>query len=431
MTNLAIFYKKIDVLLRFSVLWVCILCRLVLHFSFSILVLIAYGMKIMFRPLHLACIIAFTFSPMTAFAATVITSPPELDNKAYIVIDYDSGQVLAAKNEHNKLPPASMTKMMTSYIIEQQLLTGKLTENEPVRVNETAWCRGRNTESCMFVPLHGTATVLEMLRGIIVQSGNDASLAMAEYIAGSDGTFAHMMNQEAERLGMKNTRFVNSTGMPADGHYSTAADMALLSQHIIRDSAKYYPLYSEKEFTFNGIKQNNRNTLLFTDPSVDGLKTGHTNEAGFCLAASSKRGQMRLITVILGSPSMQARTTQARQLLNWGFDNFESISIRPANEVITTTPVWFGDKNEAEVGLNQNFSIIVPRGESPKIDTKIEIQPNLNAPLKQGQVIGKITAYKDDKVLAEKPLVVLKTIEEAGFFSRMIDHIKLFFSKLF
>lgn len=365
------------------------------------------------------------------YAATVIASPPELDNKAYVIMDYESGQILAAKNENEHLAPASMTKMMTSYIIEQKLLKGELTENEKVRMNESAWCRGSSSESCMYVPLNGTATVLEMLRGIIVQSGNDASKALAEHIAGNEGTFAHMMNQEAERIGMKNTHFANATGMPAEGHYSSALDMALLAKHIIHDSSKYYPIYSEKEFTFNGIKQGNRNALLYTDPSVDGLKTGHTNEAGYCLTTSSKRGPMRLITVIFGAPTMQSRATQTRELLNWGFGNFETVVIRPANKTLANAPVWFGKEDKAALGVADPFAVTMSKGQSSKIETKLDVNPKLEAPLKQGQVVGKISALVDGKVIAEQPLVVLTPIEEAGFFSRLIDHIKQFFSNLF
>ena len=222
---------------------------------------------------------ALLLLPSFTYAATVLSTPPELNNKSYVLMDYETGQILASKNENEKLAPASMTKMMTSFIIEQKLLKGELTENEKVRMNESAWCKGSSTESCMYVPLNGNATVLEMLRGIIIQSGNDASKAMAEHISGNEGSFAYAMNQEAKKIGMSNTNFINSTGMPAEGHYSTAKDMATLAKHIIHDSSKYYPIYSEKEFTFNGIKQGNRNALLYTDPSVDGLKTGFTKAA--------------------------------------------------------------------------------------------------------------------------------------------------------
>ena len=374
---------------------------------------------------------ALLLVPSFTYAATVLSIPPELNNKAYVLMDYETGQILAAKNENEKLAPASMTKMMTSFIIEQKLLKGELTEGEKVRMNESAWCRGTSAESCMYVPLNGTATVLEMLRGIIIQSGNDASKAMAEHIAGNEGTFVHMMNEEAKRIGMTNTQFVNATGMPADGHYSTAKDMAVLAEHIIHDSSKYYPIYSEKEFSFNGIKQGNRNALLYTDPSVDGLKTGHTDEAGYCLTTSAKRGPMRLISVIFGAPSMNQRASQTRELLAWGFANFETKNVQRANQILATSKVWYGKDSEVKIGLAENFNVTMPKGKANDIKTKLVVQPKLTAPLKKGQVVGKFVATLDGKVIAEKPLVALDAVEEAGFFARMIDHIKQFFANLF
>lgn len=377
-----------------------------------------------------AIVIQFTVFSM-AHGATIIPNAPQLNNKAYVLMDYETGQILASKNEQQKLAPASMTKMMTSYIIEQKLLNGELTEDEKVRMNETAWCRGKSSESCMFVPLDGTASVIDMLRGIIIQSGNDASKALAEHISGNEGIFVDLMNQEAKRLGMENTNFANSTGMPAQNHYSSAKDMAVLAQHIIRDSAKYYPLYAEKEFTYNGIKQTNRNNLLFSDPTVDGLKTGHTIEAGYCLTASSKRGSMRLVSVIFGAPTEEARTAQTKELFAWGFTNFDSINVKTGKETLTTAQVWFGTKNQVNIGLVEDFSIIVPKGEKPSITTEIVLQPELNAPIQQGQVVGKLITTMNDQQIAEKPLVALDAVEQAGFFSRLIDHIKQFFANLF
>ncbi len=374
---------------------------------------------------------ALLILPSFSYAATVLTAPPELNNKSYVLMDYETGQILAAKNENEKLAPASMTKMMTSFLIEQKLLNGELTEDEKVRMNESAWCRGSSTESCMYVPLNGTATVLEMLRGIIIQSGNDASKAMAEHIAGNEGTFVHMMNEEAKRLGMTNTQFMNSTGMPAEGHYSTAKDMAVLAQHIIHDSSKYYPIYSEREFTFNNIKQGNRNALLYTDPSVDGLKTGHTNEAGYCLTTSAKRGPMRLISVIFGAPNMNERASQTRDLLAWGYANFETKNVQAANQVLAKAKVWYGQEKDVSIGLAENFNVTMPKGKADDIKTQLVVQPKLTAPLKKGQVVGKYVASLDGKVIAEKPLVALQAVEEAGFIARILDHIKQFFSSLF
>lgn len=380
---------------------------------------------------HKSAFAALLLLPSFTYAATLLSAPPELNNKSYVLMDYETGQILASKNENEKLAPASMTKMMTSYLIEQKLLSGDLTEDEKVRMNESAWCRGSSTESCMYVPLNGTATALEMLRGIIIQSGNDASKAMAEHIAGNEGTFAHMMNVEAKRIGMKNTNFINSTGMPAEGHYSTAKDMAVLAQHIIHDSSKYYPIYSEKEFTFNGIKQGNRNALLYTDPSVDGLKTGHTNEAGYCLTTSAKRGPMRLISVIFGTNSMNERASQTREILAWGFSNFETVKVQSANQVLAKAKIWYGKDKEVQIGLAENFNVTMPKGQANAIKTQLVVQPKLTAPLKKGQVIGKYVASLDGKVISEKPLVALQAVEEAGFFSKMLDHIKQFFSNLF
>ncbi|MEY2863093.1 MAG: hypothetical protein RLY58_800 [Pseudomonadota bacterium] len=368
---------------------------------------------------------------LNAHAITIMPSPPQLDNKAYVLMDFESGQVLAASNPDEHLPPASLTKMMTSFIVEQKLMAGQIKEDEPVRMNESAWCHGSSSESCMYVPLNGSATVLEMLRGIIIQSGNDASKAVAEHIAGNEGAFAELMNAEAQRLNMKNTHFMNATGLPMEGHYSSAGDMSLLARAIIHDSAKYYPIYSEKEFTFNNIKQGNRNALLYTDPSVDGLKTGHTDEAGYCLVSSSKRGPMRLISVIFGTKSMDERAKQSRELLAWGFGNFETRQLRPAGQSLATAPVWFGKTETLSVGLANSMTITLPRGQADKATVQLSVNPDLKAPIKKGQIIGQLTASADGKILAKQPLVALNTIEEAGFFARMMDHIKIFFAGLF
>lgn len=368
---------------------------------------------------------------LNAHAVTAMPLPPTLDNKAYALVDYDTGQVLASSNENERFPPASLTKMMTSFIIEKRLMSGQLKETDMVRMNESAWCRGSSSESCMYVPLNGSASVLDMLRGIIIQSGNDASKAVAEHISGNEGAFAEVMNQEAKRIGMTNTHFLNATGMPMEGHYSSALDMAILAQHIIKESSKYYPIYSEKEFTFNGIKQGNRNALLYTDPSVDGLKTGHTDAAGYCLVASSKRGPMRLIGVVMGTKSMQERASQTRAILNWGFSNFENTTLRTAAQSLATTPVWFGKQSSVSVGLAENMAVTLPRGQGANVKTQLVVNPSINAPIQKGQVIGKLVATLDGKMLTEKPLVALEAVEEASFFARMMDHIKIFFSQFF
>ncbi|MFZ3194560.1 MAG: D-alanyl-D-alanine carboxypeptidase family protein [Moraxellaceae bacterium] len=363
-------------------------------------------------------------------AVTIMPSPPQLSNKSYMLMDYESGQILAASNADQRIPPASLTKMMTSLIVEQKLMAGELKEEDQVRVSEHAWCRGSSKESCMYVPLNGSASMLDMLRGIIIQSGNDASKAVAEHIAGNEGAFADLMNAEAKRLGMNNSNFLNATGLPMENHYSSAHDMAILARTIIRDSAKYYPIYSEKEFTYNNIKQGNRNALLFSDPSVDGLKTGFTEEAGYCLTTSSKRGAMRLISVIMGAPSTQARAEQSRELLSWGFSNFETVTLRPAAQPLATTPIWFGQTKTVSIGLAESLVITLPRGQAEKVQTQFSVQPNLEAPIQQGQVIGKLITSLDGRPLAERPLVALQAVEQASFFSRLLDRIKMFFAKL-
>lgn len=368
---------------------------------------------------------------LVASAATVIPSPPVLDNKSYVLMDYDSGQVLASSNPDLQLPMASLTKLMTSYIVEKELRTGQLKETDMVRMGEDAWCHGSSEESCMYVPLNSSATVLDMLRGIVIQSGNDASIAVADHIAGNEGAFSDMMNKEAQSLGMKNTHYLNATGLPVDGHYSSAMDSAILARAIISSGTRYYPIYSEKFFTFNNIKQGNRNALLFTDPSVDGLKTGHTEAAGYCQVTSAKRGPMRLIVAIFGTKSMQERATQSRALLAWGFNNFETASLRPANQSLATTPIWLGQKDNVNVGLADAFNVTLPRGQTSQIQVALSILPNLTAPIQKGQVVGKVIASLSGKAIAERPLIALEPIEEAGFFSRLLDHIKMFFSKFF
>lgn len=366
----------------------------------------------------------------SSLANALPPAPPELDNRAYLLVDFDSGRVLAEKNAHEKLPPASLTKMMTSYIVEQALVTGRIKETDPVYVSEHAWCRGTSAESCMYLPVHGQATVIDMLRGVIIQSGNDASKALAEHIGGNEPAFAEVMNQQAARLGMKNTRFKNATGLPDPEHLTTAYDMAILARAIIRDSAHYYPIYAEREFTYNGIKQGNRNALLYTDPTVDGLKTGHTEEAGYCLASSSKRNGMRLIAVVMGAKSMQARADQSRALYSWGFANFENVTPYKAGTQLGAPRVWFGQAEQVKVGLAGDVTLTLARGDKDRLQAAMQIPPALQAPLAKGQQIGTLTLSLDGQAVATQPIVALEPVEEAGFFTRLWHRIRMFFSSL-
>ena len=356
---------------------------------------------------------------LTSTQAAPVAPPPTLENKAFIVMDFDSGRVLAESNADAPLPPASMTKMMTSYIVEQALKSGRLKPTDMVQVSEYAWCRGTSSESCMYLPLHGSASVLDMLRGIIIQSGNDASKAVAEHLAGSEPAFASMMNNEAKRLGMKNTNFMNATGLPDPAHKASARDLAILARAIIHDSSEYYSIYAEKEFTYNGIKQGNRNALLYTDPTVDGLKTGHTNEAGYCLTASSNRNGQRLITVVMGTQSMQARADQTRALFNWGFASYENIRPVQGGATVQSVPVRFGKVDQVNIGPLQDVVMTVPRGQGAQVKTEVQLNPEITAPIAKGDVLGKILVTLNGQPQGEQALVALEPVEEAGFFKKL------------
>ncbi|MDO5768945.1 MAG: D-alanyl-D-alanine carboxypeptidase family protein [Psychrobacter sp.] len=359
-----------------------------------------------------------------------ITSP-EMDNTAYVLMDYNTGAILAQKNADAPLPPASLTKMMTSYIIEKRLANGDLKEDEPVLMTKNAWCHGSSTEACMYVPVNQSASVIDMLRGIIIQSGNDASIAMAEHIAGSEAAFAEIMNQEAQKIGMTNTHFVNATGMPAEGHRASAMDLAKLARAIIKDSDKYYKIYSEKEFTYNGITQGNRNALLATDPTVDGLKTGHTDAAGHCLVASSKRNDMRLISVIMGTKDKQARADQSRELLNWGFGHFDTVVKAPTGQSVAKLPVRYGTAEAVNIATADTLQVLTTKIQKDKITTVVNLPERIEAPISKGQKIGEMTAMLDGKAVASVPLIATEAVEQAGIFSRLWQRTLNWFGDLF
>ncbi|HET8746592.1 MAG TPA: D-alanyl-D-alanine carboxypeptidase family protein [Ramlibacter sp.] len=352
---------------------------------------------------------------------------PVLPAKAWLLMDFDSGEVLASANADEPLPPASLTKMMTSYLVEQALRTGRLKKTDLVPVSEHAWCRGSSSESCMYLPLNSQATVIDILRGIVIQSGNDASKAIAEYMGGSEEGFAKLMNDEAKRLGMTNTHFVNATGLPDPAHKASARDLAILARAIIRDSSEFYPIYAEREFTYNGIKQGNRNALLYTDPTVDGLKTGHTQDAGYCLVTSSKRNGMRLISVILNTTSAQARADQTRKLLAWGFGNFEKATPLQPGTPVGTAKVAFGKADTVPAVLGSPWTITVPRGQ--KVQTAVQLKPDLEAPVKKGAVVGKVVATSNGKPVGEAPLVAQADVEQSGLMLRGWQHLLKLFDK--
>lgn len=372
------------------------------------------------------CAVGLTSLASVTACAAAITAP-QMDNKAYVLMDYDSGQILSESNAELALPPASLTKMMTSYIVEQALKAGRLKPTDQVHVSLNAWCHGSSSESCMYLPLNGQASVMDILRGIIVQSGNDASKAIAEHLAGSEAAFAQLMNNQAKRLGMVHTHFANPTGLPAPDHRSSAHDLALLARAIIRDSAAYYPIYAEREFKYNGIKQGNRNALLYTDTTVDGLKTGHTNEAGYCLTASAKRGNMRLISVLMGASSMQARADQTRTLFNWGFNAFEKVTLAKSAVPIATVAIEFGRVDTVQAGLPSDWAAVIPRGQAGRVKIQVVMLPGVSAPVSKGAVLGKVTATLDGMPLAVQPLIAMASVEQAGVFKRTWQHVRKLF----
>jgi D-alanyl-D-alanine carboxypeptidase (penicillin-binding protein 5/6) len=357
-------------------------------------------------------------------------SVPVLANKAWVLMDFNTGQILASSNADEPLPPASLTKMMTSYLVEQGLKSGKLKPDEKVTMSLSAWCRGgKDGDSCMFVPLNAQASLMDMLRGVVIDSGNDASKALAEHIAGSESGFAALMNAEAAKLGMTHTHFENAAGLPDPNHKASARDLAVLAQAIIRNSAEYYPIYAEREFTYNGIKQGNRNALLYTDPTVDGLKTGHTEEAGYCLTASAKRNGMRLISVIMNAGSTQARADQTRVLFNWGYGTFEEATPAQAGATLANAKVVDGVVPLVAAGVAQTWTLVVNKGQGATVQTAVALNPGLTAPIAKGAVIGKVVATSNGKPIGEAPIVALAAVERAGFFQRMRQHISGWFSK--
>jgi D-alanyl-D-alanine carboxypeptidase (penicillin-binding protein 5/6) len=374
-----------------------------------------------------------TVAPAAAAATTTDANGatvPVLDNKAWVLMDFNTGQILAASNGDEPLPPASLTKMMTSYLVEQGLKAGRLKPTEPVTMSLSAWCRGgKDGDSCMFVPLNAQVPLIDMLRGVIIDSGNDASKALAEHLAGSESAFAALMNAEAARLGMTHTHFENAAGLPDPNHKASARDLAVLAQAIVRNSAEYYPIYAERSFTFNGIKQGNRNALLYTDPTVDGLKTGHTEEAGYCLTASAKRNGMRLIAVVMNANSAQARADQVRVLFNWGYGNFEEATPAQAGATLTTAKVLYGVAPTVAAGVAQPWTLVVPKGQAAGVQTSIVLTPGLEAPVTKGAVVGKIVATAGGKTLGETNIVALAAVDRAGFFQRIGQRISGWFSK--
>lgn len=367
---------------------------------------------------------------------TMIPGVPQIDAESYILIDYNSGKVLAEQNADARRDPASLTKMMTSYVIGQAMKAGKFKETDLVTVGNDAWATGNPVfkgSSLMFLKPGMQVPVSQLIRGINLQSGNDACVAMADFSAGSQDAFVGLMNSYVNALGLKNTHFQTVHGLDAEGQYSSARDMALIGQALIRDVPNEYSIYKEKEFTFNGIRQLNRNGLLWDNSlNVDGIKTGHTDKAGYNLVASATEGQMRLISAVMGGRTYKGRETESKKLLTWGFRFFETVNPLKVGKEFASEPVWFGNTDRASLGVDKDVYLTIPRGRMKDLKASYVLNtPELHAPLQKNQVVGTINFQLDGKTIEQRPLVVLQEIPEGNFFGKIIDYIKLMFHHWF
>jgi D-alanyl-D-alanine carboxypeptidase (penicillin-binding protein 5/6) len=369
--------------------------------------------------LNLIVFVLVFLSFKLALAAMPVPAPPNVAAKNYYVVDFASGKVLAEKNPDVQVEPASITKMMTSYVVYKELDADRLSMDDMVDISEKAWRMGG---SRMYLEVNTSVSVHDLLKGLIVQSGNDASVALAEHVAGTEDAFVQLMNQYAMELGMENTNFENSTGWPDKKHLTTARDIAILAAAIIAEFPEHYTWYAEKEYTYNSIKQYNRNKLLWRDESVDGMKTGHTESAGYCLVASAERSDMRVIAVALGTDSKKARANVSQALLNYGFRFYESHTLYDAGEVLSRPRIWSGEYETLTVGLAEDLAIAIPRGQYDNLDATMDIDKNIEAPVSKGQQIGEVKVSLDGNLLASVPLVALETVNEGSLFQQAKDY---------
>ncbi len=366
-------------------------------------------------------------------AATIVPSPPQVAAKAYILMDANSGAVLAEDNADMPLPPASLTKMMTSYILASEIAAGRVNNSDMVPVSRNAWSQNPLFvgSSLMWIEPGKDVSIEDLQRGIVISSGNDACVAVAEHLAGTEGAFAEMMNANAEALGMVDTYYVNSHGLPHPDHITTARDLATLAAAIIRNHPEHYAIYKEREFTYNDIRQYNRNTLMAEDSTVDGLKTGYTEEAGYGLVASAERRGMRLITVVLGTKSKNARKNETRGLLNYGFRFYETVTQFEGGQELEKPRIWKGQQDYVPVGLLEDALLTLPRGKKKLLDTQIEIDVTLEAPLAVGDAVGSVQLTLDGETVFRAPVVALEAVERGGFFARLWDMILMWIAQLF
>ena len=356
----------------------------------------------------------------SSFAASPIFTPaaPSVAASSYLLMDFNSGRVLAEKDPDKRVAPASLTKIMTVYVVFRELKAGHLALDEKVTISQNAWETGG---SKMFVEVNKQVPIEDLLQGVVIQSGNDASVALAEHVAGSEQTFATMMNEQAARLGMTNTHFENSMGLPTENHYSSARDLATLAQALIKEFPEYYRWDSQKEFTYNGITQQNRNQLLWRDPSVDGLKTGFTDDAGYCMVASAKREDMRLISVVMGTASANARANESQSLLNYGFRFFETHRLYEGGKALTEAKVRKGETSKLQVGLAEDVYVTAPRKHFSELKAETQLDKAILAPLNKGDAVGNLVVTLEGETIASKPLVAMDAIAQGGLFRRLYD----------
>ena len=379
------------------------------------------------RPALLAVLLAGLLTPAGALAQPPIIPPaPSVSATSFLLVDADTDKVLAERNSHVPKPPASLTKVMTGFIAAAEIESGRVALDDAVLVSVNAW---RTPGSRMFIQEGTSVTVRDLLRGIIVQSGNDASVALAEHIAGSEDAFAEMMNQQADMLGMVDSQFRNSTGLPAEGHYSSAWDMAVLTREYIRRFPENYAIYAEKSFTYNDIDQPNRNRLLWRDRSVDGVKTGYTEAAGYCLLASAERDGMRLISVVMGTDSDRTRVQESLELLSYGFRFYETKRLYQGGEPLKTAKLWYGEADAVELGVAEPVVVTLPRGHYDEVAVEMTVVELLEAPLQAGDELGELRVSLGGEELHRAPLVALASVAEAGPFAKLVDFFSLLFSE--
>ena len=353
----------------------------------------------------------------------VVPAPPQVNASSYLLVDFYSGKVLVSHNIDEKLPPASLTKIMTTYVAASELEAGHIRVDDTTVVSEKAWKMGG---SKMFIEVNKKVTVDELLHGIVIQSGNDASVALAEYISGDESVFAQLMNQHAKKLGLTNSHFENASGLPGENHYTTAHDLSILAAALIRNYPEIYKIHSIRDYTYNGIKQNNRNRLLWLDESVDGIKTGHTEDAGFCLVTSAERDGMRLIAVVMGAESEQARVTANQALLTYGFRFYETRKVFGSEEVLVTGTVWKGKQDKVNIGINRDLYVTIARGQFDNLESRFDLRDPIIAPVQQGTELGNLTLSLAGTEVVNMPVFSSQDVAEAGFFKRMKDGIRLF-----